>query len=214
MTTLPVQKLYIGGSYVEASSGESFNSINPATGEVIAEIQIANEADVNKAVKSAREGQKIWAAMTGAERGRILNKAVALLRERNDELARLEVLDTGKPIQEADCVDVASGADCLEYYAGLAASLHGDHYDLGSAFAYTRREPLGVCAGIGAWNYPIQIACWKSAPALACGNAMIFKPSEMTPLTAALSWRRSIPKRACRLEFSMWFRVLVLLGRP
>ncbi len=79
-----------------------------------------------------------------------------------------------------------SGADCIEYYAGLAASLHGEHYQLKGAFAYTRREPLGICVGIGAWNYPIQIACWKSAPALACGNAMIFKPAELTPLTAAL----------------------------
>jgi len=96
----------------------------------------------------------------------------------------LEVLDTGKPIQEAEAVDVISGADCVEYYAGLAASLHGEHMDLGGDFFYTRREPLGICAGIGAWNYPIQIACWKSAPALACGNAMIFKPAEMTPLTA------------------------------
>ncbi|RED49846.1 betaine-aldehyde dehydrogenase [Aestuariispira insulae] len=184
MTTLPVQKLYIGGEYVDATSGETFQTVNPATGEVICEIQIASEADVDRAVESARAGQKIWAAMTGAERGRILNKAVALLREHNDELAKLEVLDTGKPIQEADCVDVVSGADCIEYFAGVAASIHGDHYDLGSAFAYTRREPLGVCAGIGAWNYPIQIACWKSGPALACGNAMVYKPSEMTPLTA------------------------------
>ena len=98
------------------------------------------------------------------------------------------MLDTGKPIQEAEVVDVTSGADCIEYYAGLAASLHGEHNDLGGDFYYTRREPLGVCAGIGAWNYPIQIACWKSAPALACGNAMIFKPAELTPLTALRLW--------------------------
>jgi betaine-aldehyde dehydrogenase len=80
--------------------------------------------------------------------------------------------------------DVLSGADALEYYAGLAASLHGQHFDLGTSFVYTRREPLGVVAGIGAWNYPLQIACWKAAPALACGNAMVFKPAELTPLTA------------------------------
>ena len=124
--------------------------------------------------------------MTGAERGRVSTAPAALLRERNRELARLEVRDTGKPIQEAEAVDVLSGADCIEYYAGLAASLHGEHYQLKGAFAYTRREPLGVCVGIGAWNYPIQIACWKSAPALACGNAMVFKPAELTPLTAAV----------------------------
>jgi betaine-aldehyde dehydrogenase len=122
--------------------------------------------------------------MGGTARGRVLNEAQRILRARNRELAELEVLDCGKPIQEAEVVDVLSGADCLEYYAGLAASLHGEHVDLGGDFFYTRREPLGVCAGIGAWNYPIQIACWKSAPALACGNAMIFKPAELTPLSA------------------------------
>jgi betaine-aldehyde dehydrogenase len=108
-----------------------------------------------------------------------------LLTQRNDELARLETQDTGKPIQETIAVDVLSGADCIEYFAGLARTIAGEHHDLGpGAFGYTRREPLGVVAGIGAWNYPIQIACWKSAPALACGNAMIFKPAELTPLTA------------------------------
>jgi betaine-aldehyde dehydrogenase len=122
--------------------------------------------------------------MTGAQRGRVLMNAVKLLRERNREIAEIEVMDTGKPIAEAVAVDVLSGADAIEYFAGVAASLHGDHYDLGTAFAYTRREPLGVCAGIGAWNYPVQIACWKSGPALACGNAMVFKPAELTPLTA------------------------------
>ncbi len=123
--------------------------------------------------------------MTGAQRGQILRRAADILRQRNDELARLESLDTGKPIQETLVVDVVSGADCLEYYAGVAATISGEHIDLGpTAFGYTRREPLGVTAGIGAWNYPLQIACWKSAPALACGNAMIFKPAQLTPLTA------------------------------
>jgi betaine-aldehyde dehydrogenase len=108
-----------------------------------------------------------------------------LLRARNDELARLETLDTGKPIQETSVVDVLSGAECFEYFAGLAGAIAGEQVDLGPrAFGYTRREPLGVVAGIGAWNYPLQIACWKSAPALACGNAMIFKPAELTPLSA------------------------------
>lgn len=123
--------------------------------------------------------------MTAIERSRILHKAVAILRERNDELAALEVADTGKPIQEAIAVDVTTGADVLEYYAGLAPSLQGEQQPLSDdQFFYTRREPLGICAGIGAWNYPIQIAMWKSAPALAAGNTMIFKPSEETPLTA------------------------------
>lgn len=182
--TISDQQLYIGGSYVDASSGESFQTINPATGEVLCTVQHAGVDDVDRAVSAARAAFQEWSATPGAERGRILNRAVALLRQRNDELAHLEVLDTGKPIQEASVVDVASGADCIEYYAGLAASLHGEHFDLGASFAYTRREPIGVCAGIGAWNYPLQIACWKAAPALACGNAMIFKPAELTPLTA------------------------------
>ena len=184
MRNLPEQKLYIGGRYVDAASGEAFETINPATGEVICEVQLADKADVDRAVQAAKEGFRAWAAMTGAERGRILMNAVKLLRRRNDELAALEVMDTGKPISEASTVDILSGADCVAYFAGLAPSLHGEHFDLGTAFAYTRREPLGVCAGIGAWNYPIQIACWKSGPALACGNAMVFKPAEQTPLTA------------------------------
>ena len=129
--------------------------------------------------------QRKWAALTGTERGRILRRAADILRARNAELAELETRDTGKPIQETSVVDVVSGADCLEYFAGVAPTLAGEHLDLGpAAFGYTRREPLGVVAGIGAWNYPLQIACWKSAPALACGNAMIFKPADLTPLTA------------------------------
>ncbi|WP_027855427.1 betaine-aldehyde dehydrogenase [Marinobacterium litorale] len=179
------QTLYIHGRARNATSGETFVTRNPATGEVLAEIQQASQDDVDAAVASAREGQATWGAMSGAERGRILMRAVRILRGRNDELADLEVLDTGKPVQEAREVDVVTGADVIEYYAGLAASLGGEHQDLGgSNFFYTRREPLGVCAGIGAWNYPIQIAMWKSGPCLAAGNAMIFKPSEETPLTA------------------------------
>jgi betaine-aldehyde dehydrogenase len=177
---------FIGGRYVDAALGTTFTTANPATGEVLAEIEIAGEAEVAAAVAAAKRGQAVWAAMTGLERGRVMKRAADLLRARNAELARLETLDTGKPIQETSVVDVISGADCLDYFAGLAGGLAGEHIDLGpSAMGYTRREPLGVVAGIGAWNYPIQIACWKSAPALACGNAMIFKPAELTPLTAA-----------------------------
>jgi len=177
-------RLFIGGEYVDATSGETFSSINPATGDVLATVQHASAADVDAAVKSARRAFEEWRDLSGAARGRILMNAVRLLRERNAELAAIEVSDTGKPIAEAIAVDVASGADCLEYYAGVAATLHGEHLDFGNSWGYTRREPLGVCAGIGAWNYPLQIACWKSAPALACGNAMVFKPAELTPLTA------------------------------
>jgi betaine-aldehyde dehydrogenase len=181
---LPLQTLFIDGRRVAASGGATFATINPANGREICRVQCAGEADVERAVAAAAKGFAIWSAMTGTERGRILNRAAHLLRERNRELAELEVLDTGKPIQEAETVDVASGADCLEYFAGQAPCIAGQYIGLRNAFVYTRREPLGICAGIGAWNYPIQIACWKSAPALACGNAMIFKPAELTPLTA------------------------------
>lgn len=180
--------LYIGGKYVSASSGQFFETVNPATADTLAKLQSASKADVDKAVQSAKAGQKIWASMTAVERSRILLKAVAILREQNDELARLETADTGKAISETAYVDIVTGADVLEYYAGLATAIEGVQVPLRTgkegSFFYTQREPLGVVAGIGAWNYPIQIALWKSAPALASGNAMIFKPSEVTPLTA------------------------------
>lgn len=186
MTDIPILQHYIDGGYVGSRSESLFETVNPATGEVLAKVDEAHAVDVDVAVAAAKAGFEVWRKMRGAERGRILVATANMLRERNEELALLEVQDTGKPIAEARAVDVFSAADCLEYFGGLAASLHGEHFDLGSsAFAYTRREPLGVCLGIGAWNYPIQIAAWKSAPALAAGNAMIFKPSEMTPLTAA-----------------------------
>ncbi|NIF22189.1 betaine-aldehyde dehydrogenase [Candidatus Pantoea multigeneris] len=185
MAKFPLQQLYIDGRLCDATGNQTFQTFNPANGELLAEVQAASEADVERAVESAIRGQRIWAAMTATERARILLRAVELLRERNDELAALETLDTGKPLSETQAVDIVTGADVLEYYAGLATAIEGQQYPLrDSSFFYTRREPLGVTAGIGAWNYPIQIALWKSAPALAAGNAMIFKPSEVTPLTA------------------------------
>jgi len=172
-------------SRAPVSAAATFRVLNPANGELLAQLPIDGAAQIDAAVARAQAAQKPWAQLSGAQRGRILQRAAQLLRERNEELAHLETLNTGKPIQETRSVDVLSGAECLEYYAGLAAGIAGEHLDLGAAaFGYTRREPLGVVAGIGAWNYPLQIACWKSAPALACGNAMIFKPAELTPLTA------------------------------
>jgi betaine-aldehyde dehydrogenase len=174
---------FVNGQHLQGS-GERFESLNPATGQAYAVVHDASQSDVDAAVAAAHAGFLIWSAMTGTERGRILRRAADILRSRNEELAALEVQDCGKPIQEALAVDVMSGADCIEYFAGAAATLTGQQYPLKNAFAYTRKEPLGVCVGIGAWNYPIQIACWKSAPALAAGNAMVFKPSELTPATA------------------------------
>ncbi|MEJ2478725.1 MAG: betaine-aldehyde dehydrogenase [Acidihalobacter sp.] len=183
---LPEQQLYIDGGYRDAASGETFDTVNPASGETIARVQRAGREDIELAVRSAQAGFERWSRMSGTERGRILKRAAELLRERNDEIAALETRDTGKPIGEASSVDVQTGADALEYFGGLAASLHGEYVDLNDhTFFYTRREPLGVVAGIGAWNYPIQIACWKAGPALACGNAMVFKPAELTPLSTS-----------------------------
>lgn len=178
--------LYYDGARRGGTSNTYFDNIDPAKNKIIHTVQAASHKDVEMAVESAAAGFKIWSSMSPTDRGRILRKAADLLRSKNEEIARIEVEDTGKPISEAISVDIHSGADALEYYGGIAASLHGEHYDLGGSFAYTRREPLGICAGIGAWNYPLQIACWKSAPALACGNSMIFKPAELTPRSAVL----------------------------
>ncbi|AOX61897.1 betaine-aldehyde dehydrogenase [Stenotrophomonas sp. LM091] len=185
MPTLPDQLLYIGGRYVPSRGSKTFEVINPANGELLANVHSANSDDLDAAVESAQAGQKVWAALTTVERSRVLLRAVALLRERNDALAELESRNTGKALSETLSVDVVTGADVLEYYAGVMHALEGSQVPLReSSFFYTRQEPLGVVGAIGAWNYPIQIALWKAAPALAAGNAMIFKPSEVTPLTA------------------------------
>ncbi len=185
MAQFPLQQLYIHGQLTDSDGHDLFTTINPANSEVLAQVQSATKTDIERAVASAERGQRVWGAMSATERARILYRAVTLLRARNDELAHLETLDTGKPVSETASVDITTGADVLEYYAGLATAIEGEQYPLReTSFFYTRREPLGVTAGIGAWNYPLQIALWKSAPALAAGNAMIFKPSEVTPLTA------------------------------
>ena len=183
-TTLGVQRSLIGGELVPSTTGETFTTIHPGTNAVICEVEQAGEREVDAAVASAREGFEVWSAMTAMDRSRILRRAVQIIRERNDDLAALDTLDAGRPIAETTSVDVPTGADVIEFYAGVAPTLHGETLDFPGGFARMRREPLGVCAGIGAWNYPIQIAMWKSGLALACGNAMIFKPAEVTPLSA------------------------------
>lgn len=175
---------YIDGTLTPHLNRESWTNYNPATNTLIGEVYQASEQDVEAAVLSSEKAFHIWRNKTGAERGRVLIKAAGILRSRLDHLALIETQDVGKPISESLAVDITSAADALEYFGGIAASIHGEYVDLKNAFGYTRPEPLGVCAGIGAWNYPIQIAAWKAAPALACGNAMIFKPSELTPATA------------------------------
>jgi betaine-aldehyde dehydrogenase len=184
MNAQPKASHYINGRFVEDEGGRPMDVVYPATGEVIARVHAATPNVVELALEAARAAQGAWARLKPVERGRILRRASDLLRERNAVLARLETLDTGKAIQETLVADPASAADALEFFGGAVAAVTGDYVDLGGPFAYTRREALGVCVGIGAWNYPIQGAAWKSGPALAMGNAMVFKPSENTPLSA------------------------------
>lgn len=182
--TEPTASHFIDGQYVEDTAGDPIPVIYPATGAVIATVYSATPAIIEQALAAAKRAQVEWAAWTATDRGRVLRRAADIMRDRNHELSVLETYDTGKPYQETSVADATSGADALEYFGGLAAAITGEHIQLGDDFVYTRREPLGVCVGIGAWNYPTQIAAWKGAPALACGNAMVFKPSETTPLSA------------------------------
>ena len=184
MQAQPQASHYIDGAYVDDPAGAVIEVIHPGDGSVIARVHEATPALIDRALDAATRAQADWAALKPVERGRILRRAADLIRERNRDLSVVESLDTGKPLQETLVADAASGADALEYFGGLAPTVTGESIPLGGDFAYTIREPLGVCAGIGAWNYPIQIACWKAAPALAFGNAMVFKPSETTPLSA------------------------------
>lgn len=176
---------FIDGAYMDDAAGAEINVIFPATAEKLATLHSATPAIVEAAVESAKRAQREWADVPALERGRVLIRAAQLIRQNNETLSELETYDTGKPLQETLVADATSGADCLEFFGGMIAADTGHYIPVGGGdFAYTKREPLGVCLGIGAWNYPTQIACWKAAPALAGGNAMIFKPSEMTPLCA------------------------------
>ena len=185
MITQPKASHFINGQYVEDKNGTPIDVVYPATGEVIARVYEATSNIIDNAITSANIAQTAWAKLSGTERGRILLRAAAIIRERNRDLSILETYDTGKPLSETLYADATSAADALEYFGGLAGTITGEHIPLSDGnWAYTKREPLGLCLGIGAWNYPTQISCWKGAPALACGNAMIFKPSEITPLCA------------------------------
>lgn len=184
MKAQPKASHFIGGHFVEDKAGRPLPVIYPATGEEIAKLHSATPDVIEAAYAAAMKAQAQWAALKPVERGRILRRTADILRQKNKKLAKIETLDTGKAIQETLVADAASAADALEFLGGIVAGFNGEFVDLGGSFAYTRREALGICVGIGAWNYPIQIAAWKSAPALAMGNAFIFKPSENTPLSA------------------------------
>ncbi|KAF4552303.1 Aldehyde dehydrogenase-like protein 3 [Elsinoe fawcettii] len=181
--------IYNGQPQSTASNSGTIKSINPATAQPICDIHTSSSQDIDAAISSASHAFPTWSQTPPAERSRILLRAASLLRSRNSSLAELETLDTGKPFSETSTVDIVTGADVLEYYANLILSggLNGETTPLRpDAWVYTTKCPLGVCAGIGAWNYPIQIALWKSAPCLAAGNTMVYKPSEVTPLHAEL----------------------------
>ncbi|KAF1942746.1 betaine aldehyde dehydrogenase [Clathrospora elynae] len=176
---------FYDGKRQSGTSTSSFQTIDPATAEPLANIHTTTHAAIDSAVVSAQKAFPAWSATPPIERARILQRAAALLRARNDEIARIETSDTGKPFSETSTVDVVTGADVLEYFANLVGGggMNGETAQLRpDAWVYTTKNALGVCAGIGAWNYPIQIALWKSAPCLAAGNCMVYKPSEFTPL--------------------------------
>jgi phenylacetaldehyde dehydrogenase len=180
------RKLLIGGKWQDAQSGKTFDVFNPATGKVIAKVAEGDKADIDLAVKAARAAFPKWAALPPAARQMILWRVAELIDQHAEELAQLETLDNGKPLGEARGIDVAAAAQTFRYYAGWCDKLEGatTQTNMLNMHAYTLREPLGVCAQIVPWNFPLLMASWKVAPCLATGNVSILKPAEETPLTA------------------------------
>ena len=180
-------RLFIDGRFVESLSGKSFDSINPATEEVLTSVSEGDRADIDAAVAAARAAFETgpWPRMRPRDRGRLLLKLADLISANAEELARLETLDNGKPIAETLNVDIPQAAEVFAYYAGWADKIHGETIPAtNDHFTYTLREPHGVCGQIIPWNFPLLMAAWKLAPALACGNTVVLKPAEQTPLTA------------------------------
>jgi aldehyde dehydrogenase (NAD+) len=180
-------RLLIGGEWVGGS--KKFETINPATGEVLTEVVEASRDDVDRAVQAARRAFEdrggVWRKMSASERGRLIWRLADLVEKNIDELAELETLDNGKPIFESRQVDMPMVIDVLRYYAGLATKIHGETVNtFETAFTYTLREPVGVVGLIIPWNFPLLLASWKLGPALACGCTVVLKPAEQTPLTA------------------------------
>lgn len=181
-------KMLIKGQWVESASGKTFDVFNPASGEVLARVVEGDREDINRAVAAARKAFEggAWSRMIASQRGRLLWKLADLIERNADELALLETLDNGKPIRYSRSIDVPQAADHFRYFAGWASKLEGNTIPVSipNMFTYTLREPLGVVGQIIPWNFPLQMAAWKLAPALACGNTVILKPAEQTPLTA------------------------------
>src|SRR5438270_3487037 len=181
-------KMLIGGQWVASASGKVFDTYNPSSGEVLAKVAEGDAEDINRAVAAARKAFEsgAWPKLTPSQRGRLLWKLADLIEKNAEELAQLETLDNGKPIKYSRAGDVPLTADHFRYFAGWATKLEGDTIPVSipNMFTYTLREPLGVVGQIIPWNFPLQMASWKLAPALACGNTVILKPAEQTPLTA------------------------------
>jgi acyl-CoA reductase-like NAD-dependent aldehyde dehydrogenase len=183
----PVRKMLIDGKWVEAASGKSFETPNPATGETLARVAEGDAEDVDRAVKAARRAfdDGSWRKVNPMQREALLLKIADLIEKHGQELAELETLDNGKTIFESRNVDIPGAAATFRYYAGWCTKITGETNPTDdSFFSYTLREPVGVCGQIIPWNFPLLMAAWKLAPALACGNTLILKPAEQTPLTA------------------------------
>jgi acyl-CoA reductase-like NAD-dependent aldehyde dehydrogenase len=184
-----VVPLFIDGKKVPSSSGKTAEIVNPADGSVLATVATAENADIDAAVAAARRALNApsWRDMGASARGRLLWKIADLIEARSEELAVIESLNNGKTIREALAGDLPPSVDIFRYYAGWTTKLHGETIPVdGDYLCYTLREPIGVCGQIVPWNYPLLMATWKIAPALACGNTVVLKPSEYTPLTALL----------------------------
>jgi aldehyde dehydrogenase (NAD+) len=182
-----VTKLLINNRWVDGEAGETFSTVNPATGEEICRVAAAGGADVDHAVRAARNGfdRGPWRKMHGSERGRLLNGLADLIESHAEELAHLESLDSGKPLAVVKRLDIPKTIGCYRYFAGWADKVHGKTIPIaGDYFCYTRHEPVGVVGQIIPWNYPMLMQAWKLAPALATGNTVVLKPAEQTPLSA------------------------------
>ena len=179
VTIDPVYKLFIGGKFVAPKSGKTFTTINPATEEVLAKIAYAEKNDIDKAVKAAQDGLKVWSKMAPSERGKYLYRIARIMQERAREFAVLETMDNGKPIRETRDIDIPLSAAHFFYHAGWADKL--EHACVGE-----NPKPYGVVGQIIPWNFPLLMLAWKVAPALATGNTVVLKPAETTPLTALL----------------------------
>ena len=180
-------QLLIDGRWVNSVSGETFETINPTTGDVIATVQEGGKADVDKAVKAARRAFESgpWKKMNARERGRLIYKLADLIEQHKEELAALETLDNGKPIRDSLNADLPLAIDCYRYYAGWADKIEGKTIPInGPYFCYTRHEPVGVVGQIIPWNFPLLMMAWKLGPALAAGCTVVLKPAEQTPLSA------------------------------